>query len=102
MYEIDTKELVKAKENDDKALTQIIESNSGLLWSIVKRFLGRGYVYNFTDRGNAYDLRSWNTSSSGDFWLAERDGNNALRVTHSCGNNHETNVCANIYPLCIE
>ena len=54
----------------------------------------------FTDRGQTYNLSSWNTSSSGDFWLAERDGNNALRVTHSCGNNHETNVCANIYPLC--
>ena len=60
------------------------------------------YLYTFTDRGNTYDLRNWNTSSSGDFWLAERDGNNALRVTHSCGNNHETNVCANIYPLCTE
>ena len=43
MYEIDTKELIKAKDNDDDALTKIIENNSGLLWSIVKRFLGRGY-----------------------------------------------------------
>lgn len=60
------------------------------------------YIYTFTDRGQTYNLQSWNTSSSGDFWLAERDGNNALRVTHSCGNNHETNVCENIYPLCTE
>ena len=43
MYEIDTKELIKAQNNDDKALSKIIENNSGLLWSIVKRFLGRGY-----------------------------------------------------------
>ena len=43
MYEIDTKELVKAQNNDNKALTDIIETNSGLIWSIVKRFLGRGY-----------------------------------------------------------
>ena len=43
MYEINTKELIKAKENDNEALTNIIEKNSGLLWSIVKRFLGRGY-----------------------------------------------------------
>ena len=43
MYEINTKELIKAQDNDDEALTNIIENNSGLLWSIVKRFLGRGY-----------------------------------------------------------
>ena len=43
MYEIDTKELIKAQSSDDKSLTNIIEKNSGLLWSIVKRFLGRGY-----------------------------------------------------------
>ena len=43
MYEINTEELLKAQNNDDKTLTNIIETNSGLLWSIVKRFLGRGY-----------------------------------------------------------
>ena len=43
MYEIDTNDLLKAKNNDDKALTKIIEINSGLIWSIVKRFIGRGY-----------------------------------------------------------
>ena len=43
MYEINTKELLKAQNNDNDALTKIIETNSGLLWSIIKRFLGRGY-----------------------------------------------------------
>ena len=43
MYEIKKEDLLKAQNNDDKALTDIIETNSGLLWSIVKRFLGRGY-----------------------------------------------------------
>ena len=43
MYEIKTEDLLKAQNNDDKAITNIIENNSGLLWSIVKRFLGRGY-----------------------------------------------------------
>ena len=43
MYEINTEDLKKAQNNEDKALTEIIETNSGLLWSIVKRFLGRGY-----------------------------------------------------------
>ena len=43
MYEIRKEDLLKAQNNDDKALTNIIQTNSGLLWSIVKRFLGRGY-----------------------------------------------------------
>ncbi len=43
MYEIKTEDLLKAQNSDDKAMTNIIENNSGLLWSIVKRFLGRGY-----------------------------------------------------------
>lgn len=43
MYEVKTEDLLKAQSNDDKAMTEIIEINSGLLWSIVKRFLGRGY-----------------------------------------------------------
>lgn len=43
MYEINTKELLKAKNGDDEALSGLIENNSGLMWSIVKRFLGRGY-----------------------------------------------------------
>ena len=43
MYEINLKVLEDAKEGNDEALTKIIETNSGLLWSIVKRFLGRGY-----------------------------------------------------------
>ena len=43
MYEIDTKDLKKAQNSDNEALTKIIQINSGLLWSIVKRFVGRGY-----------------------------------------------------------
>lgn len=43
MYEIKTEEILKAQNNDKEAMSNIIEANSGLLWSIVKRFLGRGY-----------------------------------------------------------
>ena len=43
MYEINTEELKKAQNSDDKALTNFIENNAGLIWSIVKRFLERGY-----------------------------------------------------------
>ena len=42
MYEIDSEE-IKAQNNDEEAMTKIIKTNSGLIWSIVKRFLGRGY-----------------------------------------------------------
>ena len=43
MYEIKTEEILKAQNGDKDAMTNIIQVNSGLLWSIVKRFLGRGY-----------------------------------------------------------
>lgn len=43
MYEINTKDILKAQNNDKEAMSNLIEANSGLLWSIVKRFLGRGY-----------------------------------------------------------
>ena len=35
--------LLKAKEGDKEALNILVENNSGLVWSIVKRFLNRGY-----------------------------------------------------------
>lgn len=35
--------LLKAKEGDKEALNMLVENNSGLVWSIVKRFLNRGY-----------------------------------------------------------
>ncbi len=43
MYEINTKDILKAQNNDKEAMSNLIETNSGLLWNIVKRFLGRGY-----------------------------------------------------------
>ena len=32
-----------AKEGDKEALDSIVQNNSGLVWSIVNRYLGRGY-----------------------------------------------------------
>ena len=43
MYEIHTKDIIDAQNKSDEAMTKIIESNSGLIWSIVNRFTGRGY-----------------------------------------------------------
>ena len=38
---IDT--ILKAQNGDKEAMTEMIEKNKGLVWSIVKRFSGRGY-----------------------------------------------------------
>ena len=43
MYETSIDEILKAQNKDMEAMTNIIERNSGLVWSIVKRFTGRGY-----------------------------------------------------------
>lgn len=42
MYENKTKDIVLA-QNDEDAMTKLIQTNTGLIWSIVKRFYGRGY-----------------------------------------------------------
>ena len=43
MYEINTKDIIEAQNKNREALEKIITSNSGLVWSIANRFLGRGY-----------------------------------------------------------
>lgn len=40
----ETKDLIRrAKEGDEKAKERLVKENEGLIWSIVKRFSGRGY-----------------------------------------------------------
>ena len=43
MYENDRQSIKKAQEGDRIELEKLINSNNGLIWSIVKRFQGRGY-----------------------------------------------------------
>lgn len=43
MYETNTKDILRAQKGDKDALDKIIRENSGLTWSIVKRFAGRGH-----------------------------------------------------------
>jgi len=66
MYEIKTEEILKAQNNDKEAMTNIIEKNSGLLWSIVKRFLGRGYdgeeLYQIACIGFIKSIKRFNVS----------------------------------------
>ena len=38
-----TNEILKAQNGDKDSLATLVENNQGLIWSIVKRFLGRGY-----------------------------------------------------------
>lgn len=43
MYEVETEEIIKAQNKSEEALTNLVGKNSGLVWSIVKRFSGRGH-----------------------------------------------------------
>lgn len=43
MYDTNTKDIEQAQNGSKTAMEKIIENNSGLIWSIVKRFCGRGY-----------------------------------------------------------
>lgn len=43
MYENDKESIKKAQEGDNLELEKLINNNNGLIWSIVKRFQGRGY-----------------------------------------------------------
>ena len=58
----------------------------------------------FSDQGNTYSLGDWSVSDRGSFWLADlaSTSDSALRVTYSCGNNHEDHMCLDYYPLCTD
>ncbi len=43
MYENDIEIIKKAQEGDKNELEKLIKNNNGLIWSIVRRFNGRGY-----------------------------------------------------------
>ena len=43
MYENDMKMIQKAQNGNKDDMTKLIEDNNGLIWSIVRRFSGRGY-----------------------------------------------------------
>ena len=43
MYENDSNSIKRAQEGDRYELERLIKQNNGLIWSIVKRFQGRGY-----------------------------------------------------------
>lgn len=43
MYDNNIEDIIKAKEGNETAMSKLVENNSGLIWSIVRRFKERGY-----------------------------------------------------------
>ncbi|MCI8482603.1 MAG: SigB/SigF/SigG family RNA polymerase sigma factor [Clostridia bacterium] len=43
MYENNLADIEKAQKGNNEAMERLVENNKGLIWNIVKRFMGRGY-----------------------------------------------------------
>ena len=65
MCEEDIQKIEKAQSGDKKALEELIEENNGLMWSIVKRFYGRGHepedLYQIGCLGFIKSIKRFNT-----------------------------------------
>ena len=66
MYDNNMEDIIKAKEGDELAMTKLIENNSGLIWSIVRRFKERGYelddLYQIGSLGFIKSIRRFDTN----------------------------------------
>ena len=66
MYENSIEDIKKASLGDEEAMTKLIENNQGLIWSIVKRFCGRGYetedLYQIGCMGFIKSIKRFDTS----------------------------------------
>lgn len=66
MYEDNLKQIAKAQNGDEEAMTKLIENNKGLIWNIVKRFNGRGYdiddIYQIGCMGFIKAIKRFDTS----------------------------------------
>ena len=66
MYENDLSSIKKAQEGDKVELEKLIKQNNGLIWSIVKRFNGRGYemedLYQIGCMGFIKSIKRFDTS----------------------------------------
>lgn len=66
MYENNLKDIKKAQNGDEEAMTSLIENNKGLIWNIVKRFNGRGYeiedIYQIGCMGFIKAIKRFDTS----------------------------------------
>lgn len=61
-----TNEIIKAQSGDKDAMANLVEANQGLIWSIVKRFGGRGYdiedIYQIGAIGFIKSIRNFDVS----------------------------------------
>ena len=66
MYEDNLKQIAKAQNGDEEAMTKLVENNKGLIWNIVKRFNGRGYdiedIYQIGCMGFIKAIKRFDTS----------------------------------------
>ena len=66
MLEDITNEIKKAQTGDKDAMAKLVESNQGLIWSIVKRFIGRGYevedIYQIGAMGFIKSIRNFDAN----------------------------------------
>ena len=65
-YDNRIEDIIKAQKGDSNSLEKLIQNNQGLLWSIVKRFSGRGYeledLYQIASLGFIKCIKKFNTS----------------------------------------
>ncbi len=65
-YDNQIEDIKKAQNGEEEALEKLIEDNQGLLWSIVKRFTGRGYetedLYQIASLGFIKCIKKFDTS----------------------------------------
>ena len=65
MQENITKRILKAQNGDKDELAYLVEENQGLIWSIAKRFMGRGYdkedLYQIGNMGLIKAIRRFDT-----------------------------------------
>ena len=61
-----TNEIKKAQTGDKDAMAYLVETNQGLIWSIVKRFIGRGYevedIYQIGTMGFIKSIRNFDSN----------------------------------------
>lgn len=66
MYENSISDIKSASLGDENAMTKLIQDNQGLIWSIVKRFCGRGYetedLYQIGCMGFIKSIKRFDTS----------------------------------------
>jgi len=65
-YDNRVEDILKAQNGDNDALEKLIEDNKGLIWSIVKRFCGRGFetedLYQIANLGFIKCIKKFDTN----------------------------------------